>query len=138
MTGKTIWTFSRSAALMTILALAAVRAHADPKQAEDIVDHPDKLQFEDLDYQPPKPEAYRHLLDCGAVAYVKENPELPTFDLTVLAKGTKGWNGAEIEQAVISAITDAHAEGREANEDDVFFQIGKLVPLSISMSEQIK
>jgi len=68
----------------------------------------------------------------------KRNVSPMNFDLTVLAKGTRNWNGAEIEQAVVSAMTEAIAEGRDVNEDDIYFQIGKIVPLSTSMSEQIK
>ncbi|MDQ2978732.1 MAG: AAA family ATPase, partial [Acidobacteriota bacterium] len=40
------------------------------------------------------------------------------FDLVFLAKATKGWNGAEIEQAVISAVIDSYAEARPVMEDD--------------------
>jgi zinc protease len=65
-------------ALVVMLLLAPVAV------ADDIVDHPDSLKFEELDYRPPVPEAYRHTLTCGARAYVAENHELPTFDLTVL------------------------------------------------------
>jgi SpoVK/Ycf46/Vps4 family AAA+-type ATPase len=60
------------------------------------------------------------------------------LDLQILAKGTKGWNGAEIEQAVVSALTEARSEKRDVKEDDLFFQIGKIVPLSKTMSEKIK
>ena len=51
--------------------------------AEKIVDHPDKLKYEELKYQPPKPDGYRHTLKCGATAYVVENSIVPTFDLTI-------------------------------------------------------
>jgi zinc protease len=67
-----------------ILAAALV---AGPLLASDaIVDHPDKLTFKDLTYQPPKPDAYRHTLKCGAPAYVGENHDYPTFDLTILVR----------------------------------------------------
>ncbi len=72
--------------LVTILVLAALLGSASALSAEKIVDHPDKLTFKDLKYQPPRPDAYRHKLECGATAYLAENPEIPTFELTVLVR----------------------------------------------------
>jgi predicted Zn-dependent peptidase len=68
------------------LALAVMLILVSLVTAGEIVDHPDNLQFEELIYQPPKPESYRHTLKCGARAYVAENPEFPTFELTVLVR----------------------------------------------------
>jgi zinc protease len=80
------FTFRRSAALTMILALAVVLVSASSMPAQKIVDHPEKLKFKELKYQPPKPEDYRHALKCGAKAYVAENPEVPTFELTILIR----------------------------------------------------
>ena len=74
------------AALVTILALAFIVTFASPAFAGDIVDHPDKLTFDELKYQPPKPQDYRHTLKCGATAYVAENPELPTVEMTIIVR----------------------------------------------------
>jgi SpoVK/Ycf46/Vps4 family AAA+-type ATPase len=60
------------------------------------------------------------------------------LDIVFLAKATAGWNGAEIEQAVISAVVDAYSEKREVTEDDLYKMIGATVPLSVTMEEQIK
>jgi SpoVK/Ycf46/Vps4 family AAA+-type ATPase len=60
------------------------------------------------------------------------------FDLVFLAKATKGWNGAEIEQAVVSAVVDSYAEGRPLTEEDLHRMISSTVPLSVTMDEQIK
>jgi len=60
------------------------------------------------------------------------------FELSVLAKGTKGWNGAEIEQCVVAAMVEAYAAGRKLTRNDIYDQMGKIVPLSTTMSEQIK
>jgi predicted Zn-dependent peptidase len=72
-------------ALVVILALA-ILISADYAQASDIVKHPDDLTYKELKYKPPKPDDYRHTLNCGAVAYIAENPEVPTFDLTILVR----------------------------------------------------
>jgi predicted Zn-dependent peptidase len=68
------------------LALAIMLIFVSIPAADEIADHPDNLQFEELDYKPPRPEDYRRTLECGARAYVAENPELPTLELTVLVR----------------------------------------------------
>ncbi|OFV82750.1 MAG: hypothetical protein A2Y78_16330 [Acidobacteria bacterium RBG_13_68_16] len=60
------------------------------------------------------------------------------YDLVLLASATRGWNGAEIEQAVVSARIACHAENRPVDERDLLTAMGMIVPLSTTMSEQIK
>jgi len=60
------------------------------------------------------------------------------YDLVLLASATRGWNGAEVEQAVISARIACHAGGRPVEERDLLTSMGQIVPLSVTMSEQIK
>ncbi len=71
---------------VVVLALALLLCFAAYVSAADIVDHPDKLTYPDLNYQPPKPADYRHALKCGINAYIAENHEVPTFELTVLVR----------------------------------------------------
>ncbi len=66
-----------------LLASAVAPVLAAASDAAPIVDHPDKLTFEKLSYTPPKPGEYRHTLKSGAVAFVAENHEVPTFQLTI-------------------------------------------------------
>ena len=73
----------RSAAPAAFLALVLTCCVLPVMGADKIVDHPDKLTYEELKYQPPKPADYRTVLKSGAVAYIAENKELPTFDLTI-------------------------------------------------------
>src|SRR5215472_13252473 len=68
----------------------------------------------------------------------KNRAEVGRFDLVFLAKATKGWNGAEIEQVVVSAMIDAYAESRPITEDDLYRMIAATVPLAVTMEEQIK
>ena len=71
--------------------------------------------------------------------HLKKNRHDPArFDLVFLSKATKGWNGAEIEQAVVSSVVDAYAEARPLTEDDLHRIITTTVPLSVTMEEQIK
>ncbi|MCS7183444.1 MAG: AAA family ATPase [Thermoanaerobaculum sp.] len=60
------------------------------------------------------------------------------YDLVLLASATRGWNGAEIEQAVVSARIACYAEGRPVEERDLLAAMGQIVPLSTTMAEQIK
>ncbi|MGB2697591.1 MAG: pitrilysin family protein, partial [Candidatus Zixiibacteriota bacterium] len=94
---------TRLVALVMILVLAAVLFSTSVAQADEIVDHPDKLKFKELKYKPPKPDGYRHTLKCGATAYVAENPEVPIFELRVLIH--TGSMYEPIEKAGLADIT---------------------------------
>ncbi len=76
-------TFTVPIAILTLFVLVGPASNL---YADDIVDHPDKLEFEELDYTPPRPADYRHTLKSGVRAYITENRELPTFELTVLIR----------------------------------------------------
>ena len=71
-----------------------------------------------------------HLLKNGA------NPD--DFDFKMLQIMTEGWNGAEIEQAIISARTEAFYENRMFTQRDLSSVMGRIVPLSDTMEQQIK
>jgi len=68
------------------MALLAVLLFASLAQAGKLVDHPDQLKYPELNYQPPKPDGYRHNLACGITAYIAENHEVPTFELTIIVR----------------------------------------------------
>lgn len=110
--------------LAAILTLLVVVAGATPRTGvgdQGIVDHPDDLVFEELEYQPPKPTDYRHELKCGATAYVAENYEVPTFQMTVLIR--TGSMYEPIEKAGLANMTgylmrNGGVEGMTAQELD--------------------
>jgi hypothetical protein len=54
-----------------------------------------------------------------------------------LVQLTEGFNGAEIEQVVISALFEAFAENRGLLLSDLQESIQKTVPLSVTQAEQI-
>ncbi len=60
------------------------------------------------------------------------------FSPSMLAHSTKGFSGAEIEQAVAGASFEALAQGRPMNQQDIMEAIGRTVPISVTMAEQIK
>ena len=59
------------------------------------------------------------------------------FNLAQLTQFTIGWTGAEIEQCVVSALTQAKLADREITEQDLISIAVKIVPLSRTMKEQI-
>lgn len=63
------------------------------------------------------------------------NPKI--FDLDTLIDASENFSGAEIEQAVISALTNAFYEKREVISDDILHAIQETTPLSTTMQEKI-
>ncbi|MBI5676029.1 MAG: AAA family ATPase [Nitrospirae bacterium] len=61
-----------------------------------------------------------------------------TLDISLLADMTSGYSGAEIEQAILTAIFEALAEHRPMVQQDLMVAFSRTVPLSVTMAEQIK
>ncbi len=59
------------------------------------------------------------------------------FDLDELTGASEGFSGAEIEQAIISALYDAFYVGRELQTGDILKSLRETVPLSRTMSERV-
>jgi hypothetical protein len=59
------------------------------------------------------------------------------YDLDLLARRAEGFSGAEIEQAVVSALYDAFAEGRELEGAHLERAVSDALPLSTTMREDI-
>ncbi|MBI2837672.1 MAG: AAA family ATPase [Acidobacteria bacterium] len=93
----------------------------------------DQIFFIDL----PSPDE-REQIFMVHLRKTKESEPISKFHLSQLAKATKAWSGAEIEQAVTSAMYDAFAEKRPMIVDDLYRSISRMVPLATTMSEQIK
>lgn len=68
----------------------------------------------------------------------KVNVDCDPIDSSLLAGSSKGFSGAEIEQAVNSAVFEAHADQRPMTQQDLIAMISRTVPLSVTMAEQIK
>jgi SpoVK/Ycf46/Vps4 family AAA+-type ATPase len=60
-----------------------------------------------------------------------------SMDLPQIAAAAKGFSGAEIEQAIVSALYAAHAQGSELTTKHLLQEISKTRPLSIVMAERI-
>jgi vesicle-fusing ATPase len=64
------------------------------------------------------------------------NPD--ALDLELVAHGSKGYSGSELEQIVATALVAAQAEGRAVTASDLAASTGRTVPMSVTMAEQIK
>jgi hypothetical protein len=91
----------------------------------------DQLFFLDLPTKEERMEIFRiHIQLNGG------DPE--DFNVSYLAAATKEWSGAEIEQAVKSARIDAYQQDRRFSDKDIERNCIHQVPLSQTMTEQIK
>ncbi|MFH5805743.1 AAA family ATPase [Alienimonas sp. DA493] len=59
------------------------------------------------------------------------------FDVEELAEAAEGHSGAELAQAVTTALIDAHTDGRTPTQADLKRAIEETVPLSVTMEDQI-
>jgi ATP-dependent 26S proteasome regulatory subunit len=90
----------------------------------------DEIFFVDLPTEPERREIFEiHIRKR------KRKPE--NFDLDMLAAASVGYSGAEIEQAIISALYDAFDAGRDITTEDILNNVRSSIPLSRTMEEQI-
>jgi hypothetical protein len=90
----------------------------------------DEIFFVDL----PVAENRREIFDI----HLRKRCQTPaSFDLTALAEAAEGFSGAEIEQAVVSAMYTAHAQGREVSQEDLVAELKQTRPLSVLMAEKV-
>lgn len=73
-----------------------------------------------------------------AIHLRKRNRDPNDFDLETLAKASEGFSGAEIEQAVISALYDAFEQETDIDTELILNAIRQTYPLSATMKEKIE
>jgi|GEM_PF-181497 len=59
------------------------------------------------------------------------------FDIGELAENCEGYSGAEIEQAVLTAVVEAFNSGSEVTQKQLLESLEDTVPLSVTMEERI-
>lgn len=91
----------------------------------------DEIFFVDL------PDA-RERADIWRIHLAKRRRDPAEFDVATLAMASDGLSGAEIEQAVISALYDAFDQARPLQMNDLLQTLQETVPLSRMMDEQIE
>lgn len=90
----------------------------------------DEIFFVDL----PSAENRR---DIWKIHLSKRHLDPANFDLDKLVKETDGFSGSEIEQAIVSAMYAAHAQGQNVSESELLAEINQTKPLSVIMAERI-
>jgi SpoVK/Ycf46/Vps4 family AAA+-type ATPase len=86
-----------------------------------------------VDLPPP-----RNRRDILAIHLRKRHLDPKDFDLDVLTEATDGFSGSEIEQAIVSAMYTAHAQGRTLSQDDLIAETKQTRPLSVVMAEKVE
>ena len=66
-----------------IFAIFLIVMVSIPAFAAGIPDRPEKLNFPELNYEPPKGSDYRVELKSGPVAFVVPNRELPLISISI-------------------------------------------------------
>lgn len=90
----------------------------------------DELFFVDL----PNAEERREIFK---IHLSKRRSDIERFDIDQLVNVCDGFSGAEIEQAIVAAMYEAFAQGREFTQLDIIAASRATLPLSKTMSEQV-
>jgi len=90
----------------------------------------DEIFFVDL----PKPE---ERMDIFRIHLSKRGRDAANFDLTQLALASEKFSGAEIEEAINSALYDAFSARQELSTEQILNAVTQTVPLAKTMDEQI-
>jgi SpoVK/Ycf46/Vps4 family AAA+-type ATPase len=91
----------------------------------------DEIFFVDL----PKEEIRKSILE---IHLRNRSQSLERFDLAKVAAAADGFSGAEIEQAIVSALYAAHAQKCELSTEHLLAEIQRTRPLAVVMAEKIE
>ena len=90
----------------------------------------DEIFFVDL----PSPEIRKAIVK---IHLENRGQSAANFNLGTIAAAMDGFSGAEIEQALVSALYTAYANKTQLNNAHILGEIQKTRPLSVVMSEKI-
>src|SRR5260221_10245577 len=90
----------------------------------------DEIFFVDLPSRKERLEVFR-------IHLTKRGRDAAGFDLEALAESSKDFSGAEIEEAINSALYDAFYEKQEVTSEHVLTALGETLSLPRTMDEQI-
>ncbi len=107
--------------------------------ANDISQLPPELvrkgRFDEIFFVDLPSEAAR--AQIAAIHLKKRGHDPQQFEVEALAKLARGFSGAEIEQAIVSASFEARARGESLRAADILAEIERTRPLSVVMAERI-
>jgi ATP-dependent 26S proteasome regulatory subunit len=90
----------------------------------------DEIFFVDLPGKDEREEIFR-------IHLVKRGRDPANFDVAACAVSSPDFSGAEIEEAINSALYDAFYEGKEVTTEHIVRALSETVPLAKTMDEQI-
>jgi len=90
----------------------------------------DEIFFVDLPSEAERADIFR-------IHIARRERPAENFDFAMLAAASKDFSGAEIEEAINSALYDAFYEQRDINTESVLVTLAQTVPLAKTMDEQI-
>ena len=73
-----------------------------------------------------------------AIHLKKRRRDPEQFDLAALSKASEGYSGAEIEQAVVSALHEAYADKSKLDTERILSALRTSPPLSVTMAESVQ
>ena len=91
----------------------------------------DEIFFVDL----PDDESRRQIFK---IHLVRRKLDPAAFDLVKLSAACNGFSGAEVEQAIVSALYEAHAAKQVLNTGHIVAEAGSTRPLSVVMGEKVQ
>lgn len=91
----------------------------------------DEIFFVDLPHTKEREQIF-------AIHLKKRKRDPQKFAVSHFAEITEGFNGAEIEQCVVSALFDAFSQRQDLTNEDVIRAIQQTVPLSRTMAEKVE
>jgi SpoVK/Ycf46/Vps4 family AAA+-type ATPase len=91
----------------------------------------DEIFFIDLPNKEERKEIFR-------IHLAKRNRDPEKYDLDELSRLCRGYSGSEIEEVVVSALYDAFDKGVDIDQTILNNAVGAMIPLSQTMSEDIK
>jgi SpoVK/Ycf46/Vps4 family AAA+-type ATPase len=90
----------------------------------------DEIFFVDLPAAPAREDILR--------IHLKRNKQDPAaFDVARLGTACDGFSGAEIEQAIVAALYEAHAERKALDTGGIEAEMKRTRPLSVIMAEKV-
>jgi len=123
--------WSLSIRLVCLLSSGAV-LFGQAAPAPQIPPHPRALEFQPLEYTPPKASAYRHVLESGGVGFFVEDHDLPLVSVSVLIRtgsyldpaGKEGLASATASQLRSGGTTHLSAVAFDEEVDFLAAEIG--------------
>lgn len=91
----------------------------------------DEIFFVDLPNAEARAEALR-------IHLVRRDLPVERYAMDALVSASEGFSGAEIEQAIVSALYEAHGEGRQLDQAHLLGALRATRPLSVLMAEKVQ